>query len=82
MMYNWSQFATGSSLPQGGWFLPMMPMMGGYQAGAGASCPMATGGWVGTVLAIASLLYLLTWVLLMVVLIAAARYFWKKASSK
>ncbi len=71
-MYNWPSLSTGS-----GYYMPMM--WGGYQNGGNiAGCPMMR-GWAGGLVTLTVILYILGWIMLMVVLYAAARYLWKKA---
>lgn len=73
MMYGWSRYATGSGFPIGGWLTPMMWGNGGGQ------CAGLQNVVNSPVFIIGSFLYLVTWVLILVALVALIRFLWRKA---
>ncbi len=75
MMYGWSQYATGSGLPIGSWLLPMWGMMGQNTA----QCSALQSAINSPVFYIGTLFYFITWVLILITLIALIRFLWKRA---
>lgn len=72
MMYNWLSAATISGYPlKGMWGSHPWGMMGGYGYGV-------MGGWGQGFFALEAVLHLVTWVIVIWLLVAIARYFWKK----
>lgn len=68
MMYNWPDLATVSGKWGG---RPFWGMMNGY------GYPMM-GAWGGGFFAVEAILHLITWIVVLWLLVAIARYFWKK----
>lgn len=78
MPYVWQKFATNSGFPSGGWLMPMG--WGGYSnSGPSTACPAIQSLVNSPLFGVVALLYLLTWVLGLLALVALIRFLWKRA---